>query len=199
MKAILVFVVILSMSCQSPQVTNTKNKGTEFEEKVDSLRTTNQSVNAISGSDNLSFIDSIAKKLALSIDQIKYHTTIDSIYYTGMLSGVNFNGDTVLNFSNGFKGAVLIYDDKKSCIYKFLIVLDATGNFSRTNKIIYSDCDRDESANYLTPTYRFLNDSVFETIETYYSANTTNQSIEKIKWKISNNGTIDSLGSGVGR
>ena len=188
MKKLLV-ISILFLSCNS----NQQNKS-----KIEQMNLTNDSIaNQKIDSANIlsythSFIDSVGNKLELSVNQIKNHTSIDSVYFTGIYSDVAFIGDTVLNFNKGFKGAIINYDDRRSCIYKFLIVLDSNEK-NISNKIIYSDCDHDESSDYTTVKYKFLTDSTFETIETYIPVKNKIQKTEKFKWEIAENGIIKPL------
>jgi hypothetical protein len=191
MRSLLVIVTVFLFSCQSQQETKAKNEKKEL--KPDStLSGQQESDSAKADATSSSFLDSIAKKYELSIEQIRNHTFIDSVYYTGIFSDVGFSGDTVLSFRNGFKGAIINYDDRRSCIYKFLLVINPDNQIS-VNKIIYTDCDHDESVDYTTLRYKFLNDSIFETTETYIPAKGKTQETEKLKWKISNTGTTDSL------
>ena len=65
------------------------------------------------------------------------------------------------------------------------------------SKLIYTDCDRDESANYTTIRYKIANDSTFETIKSIYPAHKgPNFNIHESKksiWKIARNGHIESI------
>ena len=143
------------------------------------------------------FLDSISAKAELSVDQVRKYTKIDSIYYTGMFSDASFSGDTVFNCPNGLRIMIIDYDDRKSCIYRFLLVIVSANHQNIDNKIIYTDCDHDEGANYTTLKYRLINDSIFETIETNYAANSKSKvakdELRKFKWKISGNGQIKSI------
>lgn len=176
-------------------------KGTKFEDKESNLKgddtllvEKNDSLKANKQEESLTFLDSISKKYELSVHQIRSHTIIDSIYYTGMLMNTVFTGDTIVNFRNGYKGAIITYDDKRSCIYKFLLVFNPSGNLNTDNKIIYTDCDHDESADYTTVRYKLLNDAAFETIENYFPANSENiYETHTIKWSVSGVGLIDSI------
>lgn len=190
MKILLIITVTALFSCQSQQETKTKSE--QKEKTEDTLPVQQKSDFVKADTTYSSFLDSIAKKYELSIEQIRSHTFIDTVYYTGMFSDVGFTGDTVLNFRNGFKGAIINYDDRRSCIYKFLLIMNSD-NHNTANKIIYTDCDHDESADYTTLRYKLLNGSIFETTETYIPAKSKTQKIEKLKWKVSNKGTINSL------
>ncbi|HEY5462021.1 MAG TPA: hypothetical protein VIJ95_02080 [Hanamia sp.] len=178
MKNILVIAIMVLLSCQ------TKNKSQKINEAIgskynDSLIANQRSDSAKTiNTNSLSFLDSIDRKYVLSIEQIKNHTLIDSIYYTGVLSNAGFSGDTIFNFNNDFKGALIEYDDKQSCIYKFLLIFNKEEK-NLSNMIVYTDCDQDESVDYQTLRYKLLNDSVFETIETYFPANSKAKKNEK--------------------
>ena len=134
-----------------------------------------------------SFLDSVFLKYELAIGQIKRHTNFDSVYYTGYHSDAFFSGDTLLQLRNGLKGAVIIYNDGRSCLSKLLFVFNSSQDISISSKVIYTDCDRDESSgcNYLR--YVILSDSTFQTIETNLPpVSTKNQSSTKtvVKWKM---------------
>jgi len=137
------------------------------------------------------FLDSVFSKLELSIDQVRKYTQIDSIYYTGLLAGVSFTGDTVFSGSNGFKMAIIDYDDRKSCIYKFLLVFDVEGNQNLDGKIVYTDCDRDGTGNYQDRRYKVINDSTFEVTENSQAAKTGSVHIKKAVWIIGRSGHIE--------
>jgi hypothetical protein len=139
--------------------------------------------------DNYSFLDSVANKYELSVGQIRTHTQIDSVFYSGSFADVSFTGDTVFDIHNGLKGAIIVYDDGQSCLYKVLLVM-TIDNKNVSNKFIYSDCDRDEGRSYITLDYKLLNDSVFETYETYFVRESEVEKMENLKWKISNKGEI---------
>ena len=192
MKILLIILVTILFSCKSKQGTKkneelTRNSNIPKQAENDSMATNNSAT-------HLSFIDSVSQKYELSTGQIKKYTKIDSVYYTDMFSDVSFIGDTVIDFHSGLKGAIIKYDDRKSCIYKFLLIIDQTNNRNSDNKIIFTDCDHDESADYTTLRYRLLNDSTFETIETYIpakSGNKANSTKDKdVKWKINMSGMI---------
>lgn len=190
MKVLFIIMTIVLFSCQSQQETKTENEQKELrpddtlpvQQQLDSIKT----INTVTSS----FLDSVGGKYELSIAQIKKHTSIDSVYYTGMFADVGFTGDTVFNFYRGLKGAIIVYDDRRSCIYKFLLVFNPASNQNIANKIIYTDCDRDESADYTTLSYKLLSDSILETTETYVSAKSKAHKIEKLKWKIGDNDII---------
>ena len=146
--------------------------------------------------ENILFLDSVRRKYDLSIDQIKKHTNLDSFYYTGYYTNVFFTGDTFLLLRDGLKGAVINYNDGKSCVYKFLFVFNSSDNGSISNKILYTDCDRDESSDYKYIRYKILSDSTFQTIETYLppvSKKKVDSSKTTVNWKLNEKGVIDSL------
>ncbi|MDX2047400.1 MAG: hypothetical protein SFU87_11480 [Chitinophagaceae bacterium] len=190
MKVLFILTTIVLFSCQLQQETKTKNEQKQL--KADDPLSVQQKPDSVKIIHTAppSFLDSINGKYKLSIAQIKNHTSVDSVYYTGMFADVGFTGDTVFNFYRGFSGAVIDYDDRRSCVYKFLLVFNPVSNQNIANKIIYTDCDHDESADYITLRYRLLNDSTFETTETQFPAKSKAPKIEKLKWKISNNGII---------
>lgn len=192
MRILLIIAITVLFSCQSQQEAKTKNGQKDLKANDSlSVRQKPNSVEIINGIPS-TFLDSVSKKTELSIGQIRNHTSIDSVYYTGMFSDVSFTGDTVFNFYKGFKGVIVDYDDRRSCIYKFLLVLNAD-NKNVISKIVYTDCDRDESADYTTLHYKLINDSIFETTETYMSGKGKTKKTENHKWKISNIGGIDPL------
>jgi hypothetical protein len=177
MKILLAAVVINLLSCQP----GPKQKTIEH-----SLN--KSEINAPS-----SFLDSIRNNYELLTKQIREHTIIDSFYFTGRHSDATFTGDTILPLSNNFIGAIVDYDDKSNCIYKFLLIFSPGENKNTDYKRIYSECDRDESADYLRLDYELLNDSCFQTIESYIPKNSDSVSqVEKIKWNIDHHGLIDS-------
>jgi hypothetical protein len=146
--------------------------------------------NAASGS----FLDSVAKKNHLSIEQIKCNTSIDSVFYTDVFSHARFTGDTVVPLSGGLTGAIIEYGNGLSCFYKFMLVFSFPDKRNTAYIEIYSDCDRDASAAYTYLRYKLVNDSTFETTEFYIPANWNKvKSEEKRKYGISGSGTIYSL------
>jgi hypothetical protein len=84
------------------------------------------------------FLDSISNKDELSVEQIRSHTSIDSIWYIGRHSDAGFTGDTVFRFSGGFTGAIIEYNDRLNCMYRFLLVFRARDNLNTANKIFYT-------------------------------------------------------------
>lgn len=191
MKSLSLLIVLSLLSCQSFRENKSEN-GSKIIEVMDSLTLLNKSDTLIylKKTPN-SIFDSIKEKLQLSTDQIRYYTSIDSIYYTGMFSDVVFQGDTLINLAMGYKGAIIEYDDRRSCIYKFLFVLKPSGNEKSAYKIIFTDCDHDESAGYKTLNYVIINDSTFETAETFIPAMGKTSKIQKHNWKIRNNEIIE--------
>jgi hypothetical protein len=176
MKPLSVVAVVISMLCQSLQ------------EAAGQRPIFSDAKNASSAS----FLDSIAKKYKLSHRQISAFTSVDSIWYTGENSAAGFAGDKVFHFARGFIGAIIDYDDKRNCIYKYLLLFNATDRKNTAYMKVYSDCDRDKSSSYTTLRYRLLNDSVFETTKAFTPANSDKvQSVKKYKWKISNSGRFE--------
>jgi hypothetical protein len=149
--------------------------------------------NADSAKTSLTFLDSVSRQYDLTIAQIKAHTLIPDFYYTGRLSVATFSGNTVINLAYGFKGAVLNYSDGLNCSYKFLLVMDTAKNINVSYHQIYSVCDRDESAGYVTLDYKFLNDSLFDIIETgtSESSEVKHFNTEIKKWRIRKDGKIN--------
>src|SRR5579872_1314239 len=193
MKLILLAAILILASCQSrtegPSNTKEKQIVSKDSSPVHRLPNSAKSINDHSSS----FLDSIARKSELSTEQIKRHTSLDSVFCTGMYDRAGFTGDTVFEFTRGIKGAIVDYDDKTNCLYRFLLVFRPKEDHSAAHKLIYSDCDQDESAGYLTLRYKLLNDSMFATIETYTPANSKNKKIKYLTWKISWSGAIDSV------
>ncbi len=139
-----------------------------------------------------SFLDSIAEQDDLSVEQIKSHTLIDSVYYTGMFSRAGFTGDTVFHFSNGFIGAIIAYDDRRVSNSKFLLVFRPSDYHNTASGIVYTDADKDESSAYNDRRYKLLlSESMFETIETYYPRGSDKPNkIYRTKWKVTDKGAV---------
>jgi hypothetical protein len=192
MRIIIISILVSLLSCQSkPKQTEEEQKVKKVEEHVPNLDSVSTPISK--GSAPISFLDSISGKLDLTIQQIQKYSIIDSMFYTGRFSNASFVGDTVFNFSNSYKGAIIEYDDRQNCIHKFLLIFSPIENQNTDYKRIYSDCDRDPSADYITLSYKILKDSTFQTIESYIPANTDKiAQIEKIKWHINNRGLVDS-------
>ena len=184
------------LSCNFQQ--ETKGKTQEDSSKTNAIVHDHQNLGSVvRGSENSSSIlDSIEKKQELSIGQIRKNTLIDSVFYTDMYSDADFAGDTVFKLYNNLKGAVINYNDKKSCLYKFLLLFDSA-NRNISNKIIYSDCDHDESADYTTLRYRFLSRTKFEIVESFTPANSKMVKVTITIWNISKNGALNSISKTV--
>ena len=184
------FILISLLACQSQQETKTNIKQDTLKSDGDSLvHFKNDSTNEADYLQGPSIFDSISRGDELSIAQIRQHTMIDSIYFTGKHSDAVFMGETVYDIHNGFKGAIIVYDDRRNCIYKFLLVFDPAGKNSDYRQI-KSDCDRDESADFGSLDYSILNDSIFQTIETYVPADSEKAEKKKSKWKVNDKGLI---------
>ena len=141
-----------------------------------------------------SFLDSVEKKQELSSKLISTYIEIDSASYTGYFSNASFTGDTVFHFFGGFIGAIIKYNDGKFCITKWMYLFSPEKNENTTSMEIYSDCDRDEDSEYSFLRYKFLNESSFETIESFIPANSHKvKSVERHVWKISSNGRFYSV------
>lgn len=178
MRVILLISAVISLTFQPSQ----KVAG----QAIDSVRANTENT--------ASFLDSIAKNYELSIAQIKTHTGIDSNWYVGRHSDAGFTGDTIFHINRKMAVGIIEYNDRLVCIYKFLLVFIPPDWKNTATKIVYTDCDRDESANYTTSRFKLLNDSTFETIETYFSANSEKpKSVEIHKWKINDSGKIYSI------
>ena len=188
MKLPLVVISTALFSCHSSSETKPEQANLKSDEKTFRHNPSNIVV-----PNNATFLDSVSKKTELSIQQIKQHTNIDSVYFTERFSEAAFTGDTVFNFENGLKGVIVKYDDRTNCIYEFLLIFPSGKEMCTDNKIIYTDCDRDESADYTMLRYKLLNGSIFETITTYIPAKTKIKKIEKTRWKVSSSGMIDTL------
>ncbi len=191
MKLLLCTSVFLTMGCGLGNATHKKgevvkeNVSTEMQEKDTSIR--------FDKSINVTFFDSILRKDKLSIRQIQEHTRIDSMWYTGMFVNSVFVGDTILDFSYGLKGAIITFDDKRNCIYKFLLIFSTCNNINTDDKMISSDCDRDESTGYSALSYKILNDSMLETTERHFNGNSDSGTISVMKWKLDQKGKINSM------
>jgi len=189
MKYTVTIVIIALFSCQSQQ--NNANKSDSQTAQIkDTLTGQHKQEALIANPQKLgSFVDSIGKKLVLSIDQIRKHTLIDSIYFTGIFSNASFKGDTVIKRNKGYYIAIIDYDDTRMCIYRFLLVINSE-SINTDKKIVSTDCDRDESADYTSLNYRLMSDSSFETTETFMPAGKTQKKVEKMKWKVNKDGKI---------
>jgi hypothetical protein len=148
----------------------------------------------------LTFVDSVAGKFGLTIQQVKVHTQIPEIYYTDIYSGATFEGEKVIDLAYGYKGAILNYSDGRNCMYKFLLIMDTANNKNGSYSIIYSECDRDESAGYKTINYKFLNDSLFDITETYLpphaGENDPGKRVTVMHYRVSRKGMIESFDKG---
>jgi hypothetical protein len=145
----------------------------------------------------LSFFDSIYRKYELTLEQMQSHTGIDSFYYTGLYAGAQFTGDTILQLYKGFTGAVIDYSDNRNCGKKIFLVFPSSAEVATDYKEIETSCDRDFSGNYFYIRYKLLSDSSLETIEYFIPPNKdeddTGTVWERIKYKINQKGTIDTI------
>jgi hypothetical protein len=96
----------------------------------------------------LSFFDSIEKKYDLSIEQIRTHTNINSLFYNDLYNRATFAGDTVLQMHNGITGVIMTYSDGRNCSKKLFLTFLAGSVANSDYKWIKTDCDRDFSGNY---------------------------------------------------
>ena len=186
--------VLLTMLCGCASPTQNDSHGRDTLVKVtnDSLRNPAKDISS-SKKDSLprSFFDSIRLRYKLSNLQIQSKTLIDSSYYTGDYSRAKFEGDTVFTIGNGFKGIIIQYDDRTNCLYKFLLIFDSADRNTDYKKI-FSNCDRDESADYYTLDYRLQNDTVFQIQESIIPKNSDKVSkVGKTNWLINKEGKID--------
>jgi hypothetical protein len=188
-------VVVFVVGCQGNDKAKTEKdsgngKDNVLVEKKDSLKEDKPK-------EALTFLDSILKKYELSVDQIRAHTKIDSNYYSDIYANAVFKGEAIVDFKNGYKGAIIDYGDGRNCLYKFLLIINPVNNINTDNEIIYTDCDRDESSGYRFIRYKLLNDPAFETSEYYIPANAGDDSskveVHKIKWRVGQGGLIDSI------
>jgi hypothetical protein len=138
------------------------------------------------------FLDSIAEQDELSIEQIKSHTSIDSVYYSGRFSRAGFTGDTVFHFSNGFIGAIITHDDRMVCVSKFLLIFRPSDYRNTASGIVNTDCDKDGSSAYNKRRYKLLlSESMFETIQSYYPRGSDKPNkVYRTKWKVTDKGTV---------
>lgn len=161
--------VFFLMSCQSEADTKGSQRmdstSLVHEDPADKNADTAPSVVASSP-----FLDSVTGKKELAIGEIKTHTGIDSIYYTGFRTEAVFTGDTVLKLQNGLTAAIIKYDDRRNCIFRFLLIFDAI-HHNTDNMIVTTDCDQDESSDYTALDYKFSGNVGFETTETFIPAN----------------------------
>jgi len=147
-----------------------------------------------------SFIDSVANKYVLTLTQILACTKLGSIHDSEYLSSAVFTGDTVVNFGTGFKGAIIEYNDKKNCIFKFLFVFGRVDNLNTDIATIFKGCDIDQDSGGTMLDYKLLTDSTFQTIETDILPDLAENSDTKkeiFNWKINGQGIIDSMPKNV--
>ena len=162
--------ILFLLSCQNNQETKVETRQDTTTSSVKS-DTANKTVTAPAAAVSSSpFLDSVARQDELTIDQIKTHTGIDSVYYTDYHAESVFTGDSVFKLQNGLTVAIIKYDDRRNCIYRFLLVFDATAN-NTSNMVVVRDCDQDESSDYTTLDYKITGNAGFETTETFIPAN----------------------------
>jgi hypothetical protein len=181
------FILGCNSGNKTPEMLNNVMKNDSAE-----IRKSNAAIMS-SKSTKSTFFDSVLRKSELSILQIREHTRIDSMWYTDMFINSVFIGDTILGFRYGLKGVIITFDDRRNCIYKFLLIFNSNNDFNSDYKIISSDCDRDESLGYTSLSYKILNDSVFETSERHFDANSDTGTAIIMKWKLDQKGKINSM------
>jgi hypothetical protein len=139
-----------------------------------------------------SFFDSISYHYEMSSEQIKNQTTIDPQLYKD--PAARFTGDSVFYIRPGYLGAFLRLDDKKSCIYRILLVFREQDRANTSYKVIESDCDRYQNFLFIDLSYRILNDSSIETTETlippYSEKGKKDNQIKTNRWRIDDRGLI---------
>lgn len=172
-----------------------KSKVSPVLEQKDSLSSSENIKSQIEKVDSLffkPFFDSISQKMPLTNEQLKKYTKIDSFYYSNRYSEATFIGDTVFSPKTDLMCCVINYDDKRNCFYKFILIFDLNLSKNTDSKKVYSDCDRDESSDYSSIKYEFINDSVFRTIESFIPKySDTISKNERSNWKINRNGIIE--------
>jgi|GEM_PF-6300404 len=191
---LLILIPVLSLVCNLKSKTQgEKVENHEEMKSKDNLLVSEKDMPSaiIRGTSSYSFLDSVLKKHELSLEQIKKNTTLDSLYYTGRFTDAIFTGDTVIPLYDSFKAAIIECDERRNCIYKFLLIFDSAGSRNFDHKKIYSECDRDESTDYWSTDYKFINDSSFHIIESYIPKN-SDKILErrKTKWQINQKGII---------
>ena len=192
MRYFIVFLILLS-ACSS------NNSTTQKEESVSAVTVSSDSVkkNLPPLSAPVSFIDSVRRRLPIPISQLCQRTLIESFYYTGFNSDATFEGDTVVNFSNGYLGAILNYNDGKVCSKKLLFIFDSTGKKNTSYEMIALDCDHFDDE-YINQVY-VLSDTMLETRKSIYpftdnSSDSIPKSTEIVRWKVNSKGILDSTG-----
>lgn len=178
-----IFALTFSFSCQSDQPTTISG-----EQQANANPTTLPS-------QTLTFYDSVLQKKELSIEQIKARALFDSIHYTGYNSNATFDGDTLFHMRNNLTGIVITYGSPV-CLQKFLILFNRDQKeIGRTE--VFTGCDGPEDEDYSSTDYILLNDSTYETIETFRPANADEKNlpekITKVKWRISQSGSIEQV------
>ncbi len=181
LKIVPLFTLVFILSCQSRSDSNK----TDEQQVADSSST-------VSPASTMTFYDSVLQKKDLSFEQIKARALFDSVHYTGYYSTATFAGDTLLHLRNNLTGVVIAYGSPV-CYQKFLILFNKEEKeMSRAE--VYTGCDGPENEDYSSTDYRVLNDSTYETIETFRPANADEKNlpekITKVKWRISQNGAI---------
>jgi hypothetical protein len=143
------------------------------------------------------FFDSVAQKKDLSLDQIKAHTTIDSIFYTGRYQEASYSGDSIIRFKDSITGAIIIYNDGSNCTKKLLLLFVPGSTINSDYKEIKTDCDRDFSGDFYYVRYKLLGDSILETREYHIPPNKEDDykgSLwERIRWRVNNKGIFETV------
>jgi hypothetical protein len=196
MKYLAIFWFLFFVGCNSVEQKSTSKEAITAVKEDTAAKTTADAPASLGP--KMNFFDSIMKKMDLTISQMKAHTTVDSIFYTGRgeaddtlyYPGHSFKGDSIIRFSNGITGALLHYNDGLVCSKKWLFLYRPDSAINSDDMEIQINCDRDEGFDYYYTEYRLLNDSMFETNEYKILANRDDEGKlwEKKKYKVNSNG-----------
>ncbi len=187
-KSIISIILILGSSCNNTSKTHLR---------VDSKEILNRSnLSLVKGIHNdkvkLSFFDSVLSKSDLSISQIKQHTIIDTLYIN---QNTRFVGDTLYKINSNCSVA-LVKAYGPTCGYKYLLVFNHFTLKNTAYRLILTDCDEDEGADFSRLRYNTITDTTFYTNETLLKRKINSKIhvvVNKQYYGINKKGEIDSL------
>jgi len=143
---------------------------------------------------NLTFLDSLNRDTSLTEQQLKKHTILPADYYP---NNSHFVGDSVYNSHSKYPVAIITSKYHGNCQNSYLLVFDRMTLKNTDFKKIKTTCDTDYSKSHMELEFAMINDTVFCTIGTCYSADNSKPDIYAVApkhyYKIDKNGKIDSL------